>query len=91
VRRFGAQLEQMVLKPLFVKPDQVHFQSVCSRCVDEKNSRRNGRLWGPGEKLDDVTVHDRIDLDEDLRWTVCRYGHRRLVLRLGGEAARNFR
>jgi hypothetical protein len=81
----------MVVKPLFVKPGQLHFKTVCARCVDEKNARANGRSWGPGETMDDVTVYGRIDLEEDLGWAVCRYGHRRLVLRIGSEPARNFR
>ena len=36
-------------------------------------------------------MYGRIDLEEDLAWAVCRYGHRRLVLRIGSEPARNFR
>ncbi len=81
----------MVMQPLFVQPDQIHYQSVCGRCLHEKNSRTNGRKWGPHETLDDVTVHGNIALDEDMQWAVCRHGHRRLVLRLGSEPARNFR
>jgi hypothetical protein len=81
----------MVMKPLFVNPDQVQFQSVCARCLDEKNGRKNGRMWGPRETLDDVTVLGSLALEEDMRWVVCRFGHRRLVLRTGSEPARNFR
>jgi hypothetical protein len=81
----------MSMKPLFVKANAIHFQSVCSRCVDEKNARTNGRAWEHGETLEDVTVHGRIDREEDLAWAVCKYGHRRLVLRMGSEPARNFR
>jgi hypothetical protein len=81
----------MVVKPLFVKPGQLHFKTVCARCVDEKNARTNGRSWKNGETMDDVTVYGRIDRDDDMSWAVCRYGHRRLVLRIGGDAAQNFR
>jgi hypothetical protein len=81
----------MVIKPLFVRPDQVEFQSVCSRCVEEKNGKLNGRVWGPRETLDDVTMHGKMGVDEEVHWLECRYGHRRLVIRMGSEAARNFR
>jgi len=81
----------MVLRPLFVKRDQVFFQSVCGRCLQEKNDRANGRGWWPGESMDDITTRGRIEPEMALTWVVCPYGHRRVVLREGTEPARNFR
>jgi len=79
------------MKPLFVKPDQLYYQSVCGRCLEEKNEHRNGRGWWPGESLEDITTRGKIDADIVLDWVVCPYGHRRLILREGSEPARNFR
>src|SRR5262249_1032209 len=89
--RLQAQCGRMVVKPLFVKPGQLHFKTVCARCVDEKNARTNGRSWKNGETMDDVTVYGRIDLADDMGWAGCREGEGGLVVRMGGQGAQNFR